>query len=188
MELYNVHDETRIGSAKILSQKCHASAMFATGIRYGRVLNRFAKDIGSVDELLPKSLMDASQTMFIMLGSLVVGVTVNYWFIIPILLLGTVLLIMRSIYLRTSKNVKRVEGINLVTNKGQSIVRGTPETMRPQMRDVHSSAFYMFITTSSAFGFFIDFICFIYISLVTFSFLVLQDKASSLISLDQISA
>nr|CAD7398178.1 unnamed protein product [Timema poppensis] len=154
----------------------------------GRVLNRFAKDIGSVDELLPKSLMDASQTMFIMLGSLVVGVTVNYWFIIPILLLGTVLLIMRSIYLRTSKNVKRVEGITKspvfthmnATLQGLSTIRayGAQKILQQEFdkhQDVHSSAFYMFITTSSAFGFFIDFICFIYISLVTFSFLVLQE-------------
>nr|CAD7400804.1 unnamed protein product [Timema cristinae] len=154
----------------------------------GRVLNRFAKDIGSVDELLPKSLMDASQTMFIMLGSLVVGVTVSYWFIIPILLLGSVLLIMRSIYLRTSKNVKRVEGITKspvfthmnATLQGLSTIRayGAQKILQQEFdkhQDVHSSAFYMFITTSSAFGFFVDFICFIYISLVTFSFLVLQE-------------
>lgn len=39
-------------------------------------------------------------------------------------------------------------------------------------QDVHSSAWFMFISTSRAFGFWLDLICSIYIGLVTFSFLV----------------
>jgi len=30
----------------------------------GRVLNRFAKDMGSVDEILPKVILDASQVSY----------------------------------------------------------------------------------------------------------------------------
>ncbi|CAG2059905.1 unnamed protein product [Timema podura] len=104
---------------------------------------------------------------------------------------------MRSIYLRTSKNVKRVEGITKspvfthmnATLQGLSTIRayGAQKILQQEFdkhQDVHSSAFYMFITTSSAFGFFIDFICFIYISLVTFSFLVLQVFAGILLNMD----
>ncbi|KAG8235220.1 hypothetical protein J437_LFUL015912 [Ladona fulva] len=39
--------------------------------------------------------------------------------------------------------------------------------------DLHSSAWYMFIATSRAFGFWLDFVCFIYITLVTLSFLII---------------
>lgn len=40
-------------------------------------------------------------------------------------------------------------------------------------QDLHSSAWYLFIVTGRAFGFWLDFVCVIYIALVSFSFLVI---------------
>lgn len=40
-------------------------------------------------------------------------------------------------------------------------------------QDLHSSAWFAFIYTSRAFGYWLDLVCIIYISLVTFSFLVM---------------
>lgn len=44
-----------------------------------------------------------------------------------------------------------------------------------QHQDLHSSAWYIFISSSRAFGFWLDFFCVIYIMLVTLSFLVQDD-------------
>ncbi|KAF6207171.1 hypothetical protein GE061_018410, partial [Apolygus lucorum] len=42
-------------------------------------------------------------------------------------------------------------------------------------QDLHSSAWYLFIASSRAFGFWLDIVCFIYIALVTLSFLIFAD-------------
>lgn len=39
-------------------------------------------------------------------------------------------------------------------------------------QDLHTSAWFMYIAASSAFGFYLDLLCFIFTAIVTFSFLV----------------
>lgn len=46
-------------------------------------------------------------------------------------------------------------------------------------QDLHSSAWFIFIATSRAFGFWLDLFCVIYIVLVTYSFLVLDNSDGS---------
>ncbi|PSN42283.1 Multidrug resistance-associated protein 4 [Blattella germanica] len=154
----------------------------------GRIMNRFSKDMGSVDELLPKAILDASQIILMMAGSLAVTVSVNLYFLIPIVVMGSVFWYIRKVCLKTSKNVKRLEGITKspvfthlnATLQGLTTIRayGAQEILRKEFdkhQDLHSSAWYMFITTSQAFGFSLDIMCLIFITLVTFSFLVLEE-------------
>lgn len=58
--------------AMMCSQKIHDnlfSKVIGTTMRFfdtnssGRILNRFSKDLGSIDELLPKVILDASQVI-----------------------------------------------------------------------------------------------------------------------------
>nr|CAD7455369.1 unnamed protein product [Timema tahoe] len=77
----------------------------------GRILNRFSKDIGCADELLTKSMMDAAQYMLTIAGSIVLAVVVNYLLIVLIIILGILLWFIRKVYLKTSINIKRLEGI-----------------------------------------------------------------------------
>lgn len=78
----------------------------------GRILNRFSKDMGAIDELLPKSTLDAGQIILTMVGSLVVACTVNAMFLIPIVFLGCLFYWIRKVYLKTSTNIKRLEGMS----------------------------------------------------------------------------
>lgn len=78
----------------------------------GRILNRFSKDLGAIDELLPKATLDAAQIILAMCGSLVITCIANYLFAIPIVIIGLLFSIIRKIYLKTSKNVKRLEGMS----------------------------------------------------------------------------
>jgi ABC-type multidrug transport system fused ATPase/permease subunit len=166
----------------------HTSMRFFDTNPSGRIMNRFSKDMGSVDELLPKAIMDASQIILMMAGSLVVAVSVNLYFLIPIVVMGLLFWFIRKIYLKTSKNVKRLEGITkspvfthlTATLQGLTTIRayGAQNILRNEFdkhQDLHSSAWYMFITTSQAFGFCLDIMCLIFIGLVTFSFLFIGD-------------
>lgn len=91
-------------------------ALIRTGMRFfdtnpsGRILNRFSKDLGGIDEWLPKTMLDAAQINLWMVGSLIVACTVNIFFIIPIVVIGMIFYWIRKIYLKTSKNIKRLEG------------------------------------------------------------------------------
>jgi len=165
----------------------HTNMHFFNTNPSGRIMNRFSKDIGSVDELLPKAIMDASQIVLMMAGSLLVAVSVNMYFLIPIVIMGLLFWFTRKIYLKTSKNVKRLEGIMKspvfthlnATLRGLTTIRayGAQNILRKEFdkhQDLHSSAWYMFITTSQAFGFSLDIMCLIFIGFVTFSFLLIE--------------
>lgn len=151
----------------------------------GRILNRFSKDIGAVDELLPKVLLDSAQIILSMLGCLLLTVIVNPYLLIPVGIIGIFFMFLRIIYLRTSKNIKRLEGITRspvfthlnATLQGLTTIRayGAQDILRAEFdkhQDLHSSAWFMYIASSSAFGFALDVLCFIFTGLVTFSFLI----------------
>lgn len=156
----------------------------------GRILNRFSKDMGSVDELLPKATLDASQIILSLIGTIVVTVIVNPMFLIPLCALGIVFVFVRRIFLKTSKNIKRLEGITRspVFSHLAASLAGLPtirafgaqnELIREfdAHQDIHTASFYMFITCSSAFGFALDLLCLIFVFIVVFSFLVVEQAA-----------
>ncbi|XP_033189527.1 ATP-binding cassette sub-family C member 4 isoform X1 [Bombus vancouverensis nearcticus] len=184
----------------LCSQKLHDmafSALIRTGMRFfdtnpsGRILNRFSKDMGAIDELLPKAILDAGQICMMMFGSLAVSCIINPLFLIPIVFLGTVFYWIRKVFLRTSKNIKRMEGMTRspvfthlnATLNGLSTIRAycAQDILRKEfdkLQDVHTSTVYMYIVASTGFGFSLDVFCFVFTSLVIFSFLLLQQSFS----------
>ncbi|XP_017890591.1 multidrug resistance-associated protein 4-like [Ceratina calcarata] len=184
----------------LCSQKLHDmafSALIRTGMSFfdanpsGRILNRFSKDMGAIDELLPKAILDAGQICMMMFGSLTVSCIVNPLFLIPIVFLGTVFYWIRKVFLKTSKNIKRMEGMTRspvfthlnATLNGLATIRAyrAQEILRKEfdkLQDVHTSTVYMYVVASTAFGFSLDIFCFVFTSLVTFSFLLLQESFS----------
>ncbi|KAF9426815.1 hypothetical protein BGZ94_005973 [Podila epigama] len=90
-------------------------ALLKTGIDFfhanphGRVLNRFSKDMANCDELLPYTFFDATQIVFMLLGSVVVVGIVNSWVLIAIPFLFGGFIGLRAIYIKTSRQVKRID-------------------------------------------------------------------------------
>jgi len=78
----------------------------------GRVLNRFSKDMGAVDEMLPIALIDCVQIGLSLLGIIIVVAIANVWLLIPTVIVGIVFYFLRIFYLATSRSVKRLEGIS----------------------------------------------------------------------------
>ncbi|KAJ2946364.1 hypothetical protein O0L34_g12402 [Tuta absoluta] len=152
----------------------------------GRILNRFSKDMGAVDEVLPSALLDVLQIGLSLIGIVVVVAAVNYWLLVPTLAIGLVFYLLRIFYLASSRSIKRLEGVTRspvfshlnATLQGITTIRafGAQEALIREFdnhQDLHSSAWYLFIASSRAFGFWLDLVCVVYIAVVTLSFLVL---------------
>lgn len=76
----------------------------------GRILNRFSKDIGAVDEILPRTMIDAIQIFAVMIGIFVQVLIINWWIIFAIIVMGILFNVIRKIYISTAQNIKRLEG------------------------------------------------------------------------------
>nr|UTK61406.1 ABCC4 [Hyphantria cunea] len=152
----------------------------------GRILNRFSKDMGSVDEVLPSALLDVLQIGLSLIGIVVVVGVVNYWLLLPTLAIGFVFYGLRIFYLSSSRSIKRLEGVTRspvfshlnASLQGITTIRafGAQEALIREFdnhQDLHSSAWYLFIASSRAFGFWLDLVCVIFIAVVTLSFLVM---------------
>ncbi|KAK7794349.1 hypothetical protein R5R35_011282 [Gryllus longicercus] len=171
------------------------SSVLRTRVRFfdvnpsGRILNRFSKDMGTCDEQLPISMLDATQIILQVVGAVTVSAVVNQWLLIPVAVLAVIFWGIRIIYLRTSQNIKRLEGIAKspvfshlhATLQGLTTVRAfsAQDVLKAEFdkhQDLHSAAWYMFITTSNAFGFSLDVLVTLYITFVTFSLIFLGGK------------
>lgn len=78
----------------------------------GNILNRCTKDIGSIDEYLPKTASDLAQCLLNIAGAFLTAIAVNTIFIIPSALITTGFLFLRRTYMKTSKDIKRLEGMS----------------------------------------------------------------------------
>ncbi|CAF4915112.1 unnamed protein product [Pieris macdunnoughi] len=162
----------------------------------GRILNRFSKDMGSVDELLPQAMLDCFQIMLNLVGVIFVILVTEVTLLIPIATALIIFYIFRLIYIRTTGAIKRLEGITRspVFSHVNATIHGLP-TIRSfgaelllskefdRHQDLHSSAWYLFITCSRAFGYFLDIICLLFIICVTFSCLMKSDLDGSIVGL-----
>nr|ADH16740.1 ABC transporter family C protein ABCC2 [Heliothis virescens] len=151
----------------------------------GRVLNRFSKDMGAMDELLPRSLLETVQMYLSLTSILVLNATALPWTLIPTSVLIVIFVFMLRWYLNTAQAVKRLEGttkspvfgmINS-TISGLSTIRSSGSQFR-QMRlfdeaqNLHTSAFHTFFGGSTAFGLYLDTLCLIYLGVVMSIFIL----------------
>ena len=78
----------------------------------GRILNRFSRDIGIMDELLPDIFMEAVQVVLFCIGAVVLPSILNPWIILPATPLIIIFILLGRYYLTTTRDVRRLEGIN----------------------------------------------------------------------------
>uniref|UniRef100_A0A6P7GCD8 Multidrug resistance-associated protein 4-like n=1 Tax=Diabrotica virgifera virgifera TaxID=50390 RepID=A0A6P7GCD8_DIAVI len=155
----------------------------------GRILNRFSKDMGAVDELLPSCQIDAIQILMVFVGILVMVVIVNPWMILTTIIIGPVLFILRKMYLKTAQSVKRLEGISKapvfshisaslfgITTIRASNAEKMVTTEFDILQDQHSSTWFLFLVSGRVFGFYLDVICCIFLAIVTIQFLLFRDE------------
>lgn len=171
------------------------SAILQTPVRFfdinpiGRVLNRFSKDIGLLDSNMPVTFADFVQIFLQILGVIAVAASVIPWILIPVVPLLLIFLYLRRYFLRTSRNVKRLESTTrspVFSHLSSSLqglwtIRAFGEEERFQKvfdahQDLHSEAWFLFLTTSRWFAVRLDGICSIFVTITTFGCLLLRDK------------
>lgn len=89
----------------------------------GRILNRFSKDIGTIDEMLPSAMIDTLQIGLSLLGVVVIVGMVSPWLLLPTAVIMVVCYLMRNFYLATSRNVKRLEGVSKYISVAGKLMR-----------------------------------------------------------------
>ncbi|CAG2163513.1 unnamed protein product [Oppiella nova] len=77
----------------------------------GRILNRFTKDVGIVDEQLPLCSYDLNIIVTQLIGTIIVVALVNWYLIFPALVLIFFILQIRWLYIKTGRDLKRYENM-----------------------------------------------------------------------------
>ncbi|XP_053212746.1 ATP-binding cassette sub-family C member 4-like [Panonychus citri] len=147
----------------------------------GRILNRFSRDLGILDELLPLNAYTLILTSFQVTGILVTVTYVSWYLAFPAIGLMVLAMIWRAIYIPTGQAIKRLEAITRspvyshisLTIDGLPTIRafGTEEMFRDQFRIIlnnHSSTWFLFLCASRSLGMWIDWTCVVYVTITTF--------------------
>ena len=79
-------------------------------------MNRFSKDIGFLDDLLPNILLEVIQLFSRFLAILVIAIVGNPWLTIVAVAVIFVFVFFRWYYLNTARDVKRLEAIGKYAN------------------------------------------------------------------------
>ncbi|CAG5018010.1 unnamed protein product [Parnassius apollo] len=154
----------------------------------GRILNRFSKDMGIVDEILPRMFLESMQVVMVMLGILVMVAIVNPYMLLTTAVCGVFMYLWTVIYLGSAQAMKRVEGVSRspvfshvsASMAGLTTVRASnaEEMLRKQFddkQDVHTAAWYLTLTANTAFSIWLSLISAVYVITVAYSFLLLDN-------------
>ena len=94
---------------RMLRRLVHTPMHFFDTNPSGRILNRFAKDIGFLDEQLPMAFYDFWHHSSYNFAIIIATCVVQYYLIIPFSIMLVSMLALRYYYLRTSTQVKQLE-------------------------------------------------------------------------------
>ncbi|XP_053792269.1 ATP-binding cassette sub-family C member 4 isoform X3 [Vidua macroura] len=173
---------------KMFQSILKAPVLFFDRNPVGRILNRFSKDIGHLDDLLPLTFLDFVQTLLQICGVVAVAVAVIPWILIPLIPLFILFIFLRRYFLDTSRDIKRLESTTRspVFSHLSSSLQGlwTIRALKAEERfqklfdahqDLHSEAWFLFLTTSRWFAVRLDAICAIFVIVVAFGSLLLAN-------------
>ncbi|XP_055398764.1 ATP-binding cassette sub-family C member 4-like [Bubalus kerabau] len=187
LALYILVNSSQTLHNKMLKSILRVPVLFFDRNPAGRILNRFSKDIGYMDDVLPSSFQKFIQTFLQVIGVVVVVVVVIPWIAIPVIPLGVIFFFLRRYFLETSRDVKRLECStqspvfsHLASSlQGLWTIRAYKAEQRFQQlfdshQDLHSEAWFLLLTITRWFSLRLDIIYFIFICLVDFGALLLS--------------
>lgn len=162
----------------------------------GRILNRFSRDMGSIDELLPRAMVEAVQIILIMTGILAMVLIVNSQLIVPLVFAIIFYALVLKLYMRPAQDFKRLEGIcrspvfsHLSASlNGLSIIRSNRVERKVAnefdvLQDVHSGIWHLTMASNAACGIWLDYVSAIFVGCVAFSFFLLEETFSGNVGL-----
>ncbi|KAK3702956.1 hypothetical protein QZH41_002859 [Actinostola sp. cb2023] len=145
----------------------------------GRIMNRFSKDIGAMDDLLPISFFIMTMNFFYFFGVLVLTGIVNYWLIIAVIPTLAVLFLLCHYYLKPARDLSRLEAILRSpvyahiseTMEGLEVIHSLQmEDMNVEklynLQNLHTRAFSLVVSTSRWLGLYTDGVSALFVTVV----------------------
>ena len=77
----------------------------------GRILNRFSKDVGSMDEVLPRFFLTGIQVILSTITSILLPSVMNFWLFLAVVPVAVAYVYVGKYYLKSSRELKRLESI-----------------------------------------------------------------------------
>ncbi|XP_058802493.1 ATP-binding cassette sub-family C member 4-like isoform X2 [Phymastichus coffea] len=182
---YNVHN-------RMVSCIMNAPMRFFDANSLGRIINRFSKDLGAVDEILSLAMVESLQVGSVLVGTLIQVLMINWWMGLPVIIMAFLHYNIAVMYLATARSIKRLEGNakSPVLSHANSSLRGllTIRSNRAEamvskefdnLQDVHTSSYSLVLSTTTAFGLWIDIVSVAFVAAVTFSFTTMSQSIVS---------
>ena len=146
----------------------------------GRILNRFTKDIGCLDELLPETCLDFFQLAVLTVASVVVVCAIEPWMVLAMVPAAVVFAFLRAYYIQAARDLKRIEATSRSpvyqhvnqTFDGLAVLHALPGAVEryqaafEEHQDGHARAWVAFIIVSRWLGSRLDSIV-VFITIIT---------------------
>ena len=140
----NLHDQMTKAVMK-------APVLFFDTNPAGRILNRFSKDVGCMDDILPGEFLFAIQLCLYFLSATILSAVANVWLFITCTPLTLMFMCLARYYLRSAREIRRLEAItcspvySLIADSlaGLEIIRSS------EMEDDFLRKFYKLVYTQT---------------------------------------
>ena len=96
---------------KMVLAVLQAPVLFFDSNPVGRIMNRFSKDVGCLDEVLPKPFLMAIQLILLLFTGIIVPTVTNPLLLCVVVPLSLLAVFISRYYLKTSRELKRLESI-----------------------------------------------------------------------------
>lgn len=96
---------------RLFESLIRAKISFFNKTPIGIILNRFSRDLGIIDELLPQTAFETMQTLINCLAISLLCAFIDFWTLIPCFILLILFAFIRHFYIGTALRLKKVEGI-----------------------------------------------------------------------------
>ncbi|XP_044166542.1 ATP-binding cassette sub-family C member 3-like [Acropora millepora] len=96
----------------ILVNVMHLPMSFFESTPLGRIVNRFSKDISTIDDKVPMSLASFLRTFCTVVGTIIAISFATPMFLVVIIPLGALYFFIQRIYVATSRQLKRIESVS----------------------------------------------------------------------------
>jgi len=139
----NLHDEMTKAVIK-------APVLFFDTNPVGRILNRFSKDIGCVDDLLPGKFLRAVQLCLYFFSATILAAVTNVWLFITCTPLTLLFIYLAKYYLKSSREIRRLEALTCspVYSLIADTVAGLEVIHSSRMEENFLQKFYKFVVNN----------------------------------------
>ncbi|XP_032237842.2 ATP-binding cassette sub-family C member 4 isoform X2 [Nematostella vectensis] len=186
-----------LNSSRNLHNKMAATVLRAPVLFFdtnptGRILNRFSRDIGVMDDLLPGVSLDAFQLVLYCVGAIILPTVLNPWVTLGAFPMIIIFILISRYYLRTSRELRRLEAINrspvfshfsdtlegLVTIRTHHMQKGFIKAFYKH-QDEHSKVWFTLLSALRWLGIRLDLLCVLFTIVVVFAAIAADSSAGA---------